>query len=206
MAYDTNWIPIVDLELGSSVANKLTTSFNNIDVALDGLEVAESNIATNTSNIQANNDTLVIHDTVLQDHETRIDALENVQSMQYEFTILTPPMVINTDTFQEVIRTEIAQLNNGVFEYKLGARFSYDTTGSSAIFRYAIIRNDNASPTWYEIWEEPKDVSNDMNLTLFYPIDEQNGDKVELVLEARCESSSATLNISFADVIIDQKR
>ena len=192
MAYNTGWIPIVDLELGDSVANKLDVAFGNIDTALDGLETAEQNITTNTSDIA--------------DHETRITALEASENMQYEFTILTPPMTISDDTFQEVIRTEIAQLNNGVFEYKLGARFNYNTTGSSAIFRYAIIRNDDPAPTWYEIWEEPKDTTNDMNISLFYPIDEQNGDKVELALQARCESASATLTINFADVIIDQKR
>ena len=206
MAYDTGWIPIVDLELGSSVASKFDVAFGNIDTALDGLGTAELNIAANTSDIATNTTNIATNTADIADHETRITALEASESMQYEFTILTPPMTISDDSFQEVIRTEIAQLNNGVFEYKLGARFTYSTTGSSAIFRYAIIRNDDPAPTWHEIWEEPKDTSNDMNISVFYPIDEQNGDKVELALQARCESASATLTINFADVIIDQKR
>jgi hypothetical protein len=192
MAYNTGWIPIVDLELGDSVSAKLDLAFSNIDSALDALEIVEPEVAANTL--------------AIADHENRIDTLEASASAQYGFTILTPPKTITSDVFEEVVRVEIPQLNDGVFEYKLGARFKYDTTGSSAIFSYAIIRNDDPAPTWYEIWEEPKDTSNDMNLNVFYPINETSGDKVELVLQARCESASATLEINFANVIIDQKR
>ena len=199
MAYDTGWVSIVDLELGSSVANKLDVAFGNIDTALDALETTEQNTDTNTADI-------AVLETTSSDHETRITALEAVQAMQYEFASIPTPMSITEDTFQEVVRVGINQLNNGIFEYKLTVLFRYNTTGSSAVFRYAIIRNDNPAPVWREIWEEPKDVTNNMNLDLFYAIDEQNGDKVELALQARCEASGHQLDIDFGQVIIDQKR
>jgi len=203
MAYDTGWVPIVDLETGSSVANKFDVAFGNTDSALNDIDTRistlDTRVSTNETNISTNA-------TNITDLDTRVTAIENKPLGTYEFSTLASPLVLTTDVFTEVVRVTIASLPNGIYEYKLGAKFSYDTTGSSAIFRYAIIRNDDVSPVWHEIWLEPKDVTNEEVFSIFYPIDEQNGDKVDLVLGARCESATHTLTINYADVIIDQKR
>ena len=203
MAYDTGWIPIVDLELGSSVASKLDVAFSNIDTALDGLETAENNIATNTSDIA----TL---DTTVTDHETRLTTVEgNVSTLmgvQYEYFKLSSPVSTSDDTnFIEVGRVTVEPCNIGVFEFKVSCMYNYDATNSSSIFRYAIILDDG-TPTWLEVWNEPKDTTNDMLLDFSFPMEYTSNHKVEFVFEAKVESSAHTLTIKNANLVIDQKK
>ena len=212
MAYDTGWISIVDLELGSSVANKLDVAFGNIDTALDALESLETtvgnhtqDIAQNAQDIATNTQAISDNTTAISDHETRISALEATQSAQYEFTKVQD-MLITADTYQPVGSVTINQLNVGIFEYKISVLFTYNSTSTSAYFRYAIIRNDDATPVWYEVPTEPKDATNVNPFIVGFPIEELNGDKVEFALEARCETTGHQLDIKFADIIIDQKR
>jgi hypothetical protein len=199
MAYETGWVPIVPTELGSSIEQKFDTAFNNIDVALTAYNITKQLAEDNQQGVSDNG-------TTLANHESRVTALEQTGLMQYEVTKLPSTKTITEDTFQEVVRVTIATLNTGVFEYKATARCSMNTTSSSVVFQYALIYNDDPSPTWYDIWEETKDTSNDIPINILFPIAEAGGNKVEFALQARCESSGHEMNITFADVIIDQKR
>lgn len=188
MAYETGWTPIVELQTGETVNNKLTNAFESID---NGFAGTESDI--NAVNVRVNS------------LETRVTALENASAAQYEFGQVQNLTIVE-DTFQHVTSATVQSLNQGIFEYKVSTRFKYNNTSTSAVFRYALIRNDNSTPTWYEVWHEPKDATNDDILVLGFPVDEVGGDKIEFRLEARCEATGHQLDIEYADVIIDQKR
>ena len=184
MAYESGWSPIVEFQTGAEVNNKLTTAFNAIDAVLGKFETAEP---------------------IVYENKVRIDALEADRLMQYEFG-KAENLTIIEDTFQPVATVSIAILNTGIFEYKMSLRFKYSNTSTSAVFRYAIVRNGDANPTWYEIWHEVKDATNDDIIAFGFPLDEANGDSVEFKLEARCETTGHQLDIEYADMIIDQKR
>jgi hypothetical protein len=195
MAYETGWTPIIEFQEGAVVSQKFDNAFSKIDTALVAYEATEAQVNTNVSDISTLQSSAV-------NQSQRISALENVQ---YEF-IKVKDLDISQDTFAPVATVTIDNMNAGIFEYKVSVLFKYSSTSSSAIFRYAIIRNDDANPTWYEIYEEPKDVTNNNSMDLFFPIEETGGEKVTLALEARCEDASQTLSIQFADLMIDQKK
>ena len=195
MAYETGWTPIVEFQEGAVVSQKFDNAFSKIDTALAAYEATEGQVNTNVSDISTLQSSAV-------NQSQRITALESVQ---YEF-IKVKDLDISQDTFAPVATVTIDNMNAGIFEYKVSVLFKYSSTSSSAIFRYAIIRNDDANPTWYEIYEEPKDITNNNSMDLFFPIEETGGEKVTLALEARCEDASQTLSIQFADLMIDQKK
>jgi len=195
MAYETGWTPIIEFQEGAVVSQKFDNAFSKIDTALAAYEATEAQVNTNVSDISTLQSSAV-------NQSQRISALENVQ---YEF-IKVKDLDISQDTFAPVATVTIDNMNAGIFEYKVSVLFKYSSTSSSAIFRYAIIRNDDANPTWYEIYEEPKDITNNNSMDLFFPIEETGGEKVTLALEARCEDASQTLSIQFADLMIDQKK
>jgi hypothetical protein len=198
--YNTNWIPIVEFETGRNVADKLDTSFDSIQTAFEDLNTnVKPSVVTNTNDISTLQSLVSIN-------SGRITDLENALTV-YEYSILPNPITITDDTaYTRVVSVVVDPLPKGVYEYKLSLRWSIDTTNVSAMFRYAIIRNDDANPVWYSFDQEVKDKTNGIVSSLFYPIDEQNEDKIEFALEAKVEAAGHNLTIEFADVIIDQKR
>jgi hypothetical protein len=195
--YGTGWSPIQEFETGAEVSTKFNTAFENIDIALDALEVIEPKVDNNTSDIS----TLT---QVVNDNTTNISKLMGVQ---YEYSILSAPIDITDDVnYTPIVEVEIPQVNDGIFEYKLSIRWSYSSTNSSAMFRYAIIRNDDTNPTWFDFNQEVKDKTDNLTSSLFYPVAESNGDRVKFALEGKVETSGQTLTVGYADVIIDQKK
>ena len=144
-------------------------------------------------------------DTNLSDIDTRLTNLEQHSLGVYEFG-KAENMIITSDLFQPVTSVTVLDQPVGLYEYKVSLRFRYNNTSTSAVFRYALVRNDNPTPTWYEVWHEVKDTTNDDIIAFGFPLDEAGGDKVEFKLEARCEATGHQLDIEYADMIIDQKR
>jgi hypothetical protein len=195
--YQTGWLDIQEFDTGYEVATNLKNSFANIDTALVVVQDNETRSKNNETEIAS------IGSDVTQ---LKIDVYQ-LTNVQYEYSVIQSPITITDDVdYTEIVSVDISELNVGVFEYKLSLRWSISTTNSSAMFRYALIRNDETSPTWFSFDQEVKDKTNDIVSSLFYPINELNRDKVKFVLEGKVEAAGQTITVDFADVIIDQKK
>jgi hypothetical protein len=87
-----------------------------------------------------------------------------------------------------------------VYEIKVSVDFSYDTTSSSARIRYT-----TDGMNWNEYTIEPKDTTDRKTASTFTVKAVNPGDVFDIRVEGACESSSHTLEIFSAVVVLENK-
>ena len=104
------------------------------------------------------------------------------------------------DTFTSVATlTSPADTPAGTYEVKFAINWAFNRTTSSAYFQWRI----DGGP-WFEIEAEPADSTDKHVSSYFYPTDFTGGLHV-VEIEARKETGAGTLDVLFADIIMDRK-
>ena len=110
-------------------------------------------------------------------------------------------ITISTDTWTDVLDTQLDTRKAGVYEYKHSATFNYSSTGRSAEFRFSL----DGGNTWEVRTKEVKDTTNEEDTEALFPFS-YGGGTPRLRMQARCESSSDTLVVKWASQILERKK
>jgi len=110
-------------------------------------------------------------------------------------------ITISTDTWTDVLDTQLELRKAGVYEYKHSATFNYSSTGRSAEFRFSL----DGGNTWEVRTKEVKDTTNEEDTEALFPFS-YGGGTPRLRMQARCESSSDTLKVMWASQILERKK
>ena len=119
----------------------------------------------------------------------------------YRYFKLVGGRTISQDTYTEVARLDVNDVPSGVIEYGMSMTFNYSTTSRSAQFRFSTDGGTN----WSYWNKEIKDTTNDENFYYAYPSENGSVQDVSLIVEAKCEGASDTLNVKFLNIFIDRK-
>ena len=124
---------------------------------------------------------------------------DNFLSNYYHY-VKTIDTTITADTYQSLAQLHLTNQIAGTYQVTFSTTFTYDSTNRSAYFRWSI---DNGV-TWEEFNNEPKDKTDKKALAYVFPTDFLGGD-IDIILQARCESTSDVLNVLFANIIVERK-
>jgi hypothetical protein len=138
----------------------------------------------------------------------RLEALESAQTdmivPKYEYSKIdsSSPIIIEDTDYREVLT--LARTTNypaGTYEISFSASYKYSTTSRSAGFSWSI----DGGTTWQEFTEEVKDTKNTNFFSYSFPI-EHLGGGINFMLDAKCGSSSDTLEIKYGNIIFELKK
>ena len=110
-------------------------------------------------------------------------------------------VTISTDTWTDILDTQLELRKAGVYEYKHSATFTYSSTGRSAEFRFSL----DGGTTWEVRTKEVKDTTNEEDTEALFPFT-YGGGTPRLRMQGRCESSSDTLKVIWASQILERKK
>ena len=187
MAYETEWIPIVELQDGQVVADKLEATFANIDVALDALEVTEA---------------------LAMDNDTRIDTLENPPTPAKSFTYsANAGMTVSNDVYDNavgVLHTVTAPTGDVMYGYSV--TFS-GTQGDKLHIEMTVPNIDGTAGTPFEHVFEVKDSAEVRPKTYFFPRTHTVPlTDAEVRVRFRKGSGDVDFTVNFIDVMTEIKK
>ena len=141
-------------------------------------------------------------DIALTDIEARLAALES-QATKLYVTDKAVDVLNITNTFSTLCSVDYSLLLGDIAEFKYSVSFIFDVgnTANSAIFRFSI--NDGASWTEHHLEVKKENLSEPQ--TYFFPETMTVNTSSTFLFEVRKENATDTLDILYADIIVDQK-
>ena len=103
--------------------------------------------------------------------------------------------------WQRISEIEWTGTSAGVYEVKMSMAWEYNTTNKSGCIRYSL----DGGTTWFSGCEEPKDKTDTRHEFYSFPIVNDAGGTVSLIVEANKEDSGHTMTIRFCDLILERK-
>ncbi len=190
MAYDIGWTPIVELQDGQTVSDKLDAVFININLGFDGLEIAEQNI--------------IDLQTLTNDHETRIDALEGA-TPNFSYTS-EPSFNVTNEVFDDTVgTTHIFSSPIGINMYGYSITFS-GLLNDKLYIEMTVPNIDGTAGTPFVHTFEIKDSAEVRPNTYFFPRTHTGAiTDGEVKLRFRIGSGDAPIDVNFIDVMSEIK-
>ena len=123
------------------------------------------------------------------------------EEMTYDYEKVSG-QTINQDTYVQVVKLTTPVRKAGVYEYRMALSFKYSSTSRSAVFRFSVDNGTN----WTEFKKEPKDATDIYPVLYGFPKVVASDQPINIILEAKCESSSDTLTVLYADLVAERKK
>ncbi len=117
----------------------------------------------------------------------------------YEYTKAVD-VTIPDANYVDVAEVKVDGVDASTYEYKFSASYTIDSVSNPANFRYSI----DGGVNWDYFSKENKDASDITSIDYFFPKPHNDGDTVQLKLQAAKSSASNTMVVTFADVIIQK--
>ena len=133
------------------------------------------------------------------DLNQRVNTLESNTSY-YKYNVVNNILNI-PETYQEIVRLTVARVPKGVYEFKFGFSYRFESTNKSVYYRVSF----DGGSTWKEYSKEPKDTT-DTELVYFgFPTYLAAEQDIDMIFEVKKEAGGNNLDISYAHLIIDRK-
>ena len=111
------------------------------------------------------------------------------------------PITIKTTAYANIAELVTPIRDAGVYSITFSITFDYNSTNKSAYFQWSI----DSGTTWEEFRVEPKDATDKKALHYEFP-HEHTGGSFNLKLMGKCENSSNTLSVDYANIVIERKK
>jgi len=182
----------------NSVVGETATLASDILSNTGGINVNTANIATNTADISTNAYNISLNNSSITDNTNRLVELENFTL--YTFNTVNDVTIVDS-TYEQVNQVSLTELAGGTYEVKLSQVYSLDSSTTSAFFRFSL----DGGGTWVEIRREPKDNTDNLDMTMFVPINVADGGTLNVIIEARKEVTGDVLFISSNSIVVERK-
>jgi len=123
---------------------------------------------------------------------------EGLIPLSYNYTKSVDILDVSELDWTEIAVLDIKNLLFGAYEFKMAMNYQYDVANQSFQFRWRANGGE-----WTEITSEPKDKTDRILASYFYPIENVEGD-YKMEFQAKKESATGTLDIFFFDAIVQR--
>lgn len=117
----------------------------------------------------------------------------------YDYKKVTD-FITTSDTYVSLAELITPTREAGTYEIKISTTFTYNSISKSAYFRWSIDGGTN----WEEFSVEPKDFTDKKAMSYSFPYPYLGG-VMDIKLECKCEASSDTLDVLFANIVFERK-